>query len=145
MPPCSSSSLPARSSISSPPPSSCRRPKGKRWRKSKNTLKANQNDARSLAMPPFMPMRNIGGHRSIDGSDRGSFVGRGFLTLLAVLLGGGSARAASPAFGKRLENRSLAWVWKVENGHLQPVSLTDKFSGETRPLSGECFQLVLAT
>ncbi len=90
-----------------------------------------------------MPMRNIGGHRSIDGSDRGSFVGRGFLTLLAVLLGGGSARAASPAFGKRLENRSLAWVWKVENGHLQPVSLTDKFSGETRPLSGECFQLVL--
>ncbi|HZT23036.1 MAG TPA: enterotoxin [Verrucomicrobiae bacterium] len=63
--------------------------------------------------------------------------------MLAVLLCGGLVRAASAAVGKRLENRSLAWVWKVENGHLQPVSLTDKFSGETRPLSGECFQLVL--
>ena len=43
----------------------------------------------------------------------------------------------------RLENKSIAWSWRVAGGKLQPVRVDDKLNGGVLPLGGECFQLVL--
>jgi hypothetical protein len=64
--------------------------------------------------------------------------------LLTVLLLPFVASAAFAAESSgQLENKAIAWSWRVVDGQLQPVSVADKLNGGTLPLSGECFQLVL--
>ena len=53
-----------------------------------------------------------------------------------------SAVHAAETSGK-LENKAVAWSWRVVDGKLQPVRLEDKLNGTTLSLSGECFQVVL--
>jgi hypothetical protein len=43
----------------------------------------------------------------------------------------------------RLENKSIAWSWRVTEGKLQQVRVDDKLNGATLPLAGESFQIVL--
>jgi hypothetical protein len=42
-----------------------------------------------------------------------------------------------------LTNACVSESWTVAGGHLKPVSLTDKFSGLTVPLTGEAFSIAL--
>src|SRR5690242_10488063 len=43
----------------------------------------------------------------------------------------------------QLTDKSIAWNWQIENGKLQPVSVTDKLNDKTLPLTGDCFELIL--
>ncbi len=56
-----------------------------------------------------------------------------------------SAIFAGPAAetGGRLENKAVAWNWRVAGGKLQPVRVEDKLNGGTLPFAGACFQIVL--
>lgn len=42
-----------------------------------------------------------------------------------------------------LENKAVAWSWRVEGGKLHSLSVHDKLNDKTLPLAGECFQVVL--
>jgi hypothetical protein len=57
----------------------------------------------------------------------------------------GAARATVGATALCLENNVLRIEWRVADGALRPVSLTDKLAKRSLPLDkSECFQLVLA-
>ena len=43
-----------------------------------------------------------------------------------------------------LENRVLACRWTLDGGHLRPDRVTDKLSGKTLALGGECFAFLVA-
>ena len=66
---------------------------------------------------------------------------KSLLTITALLLAILASHAAQT--DGRLENKSIAWSWRVAGGTLQPVRVDDKLNGGTLPLGGECFQIVL--
>ena len=61
----------------------------------------------------------------------------GLLLLLGIYAG------SAGEIGGKLENRTIAWYWRLADGKLQPVRVVDKLNGATLNLAGECFQLVL--
>ena len=42
-----------------------------------------------------------------------------------------------------LENETIAWHWRVEDGKFQPISVNDKLNGGAIEFTGECFWLEL--
>jgi hypothetical protein len=45
--------------------------------------------------------------------------------------------------GTQLQNKSIAFRWKVTDGRLQPAGVDDKLNGGSLTLGGECFRLEL--
>ena len=43
----------------------------------------------------------------------------------------------------RIGNKAVEWRGEVVNGKLRPVEVDDKINGQTLPLTGNCFELVL--
>jgi hypothetical protein len=62
------------------------------------------------------------------------------LVLFSLVLS--TARAVERPAGV-LENKPLAWNWNAIGGKLQPTRLSDKLNGDSLPLTGQEFQIVL--
>src|SRR3954469_11301075 len=58
--------------------------------------------------------------------------------ILITILSAASAWAA-----QTLENKSVAWEWKVTDGKLRPARMVDKLNGGAINLGGECFRIEL--
>jgi hypothetical protein len=61
--------------------------------------------------------------------------------IFTAILSAASLRGAEA--GTRLENKSIAWNWRVADGTLQPGGVDDKLNGGSLALAGECFRLEL--
>jgi hypothetical protein len=51
---------------------------------------------------------------------------------------------AARAENLRIGNDAIEWRGEVMNGKLRPVGVDDKLNGQTLPLTGDCFELVLS-
>jgi hypothetical protein len=59
-----------------------------------------------------------------------------FMIFSAVLPSGAQAATS-------LENKAIAWRWRVADGKLRPAGVADKLNGGSVEFTGECFQLEL--
>src|ERR1700677_2970156 len=78
--------------------------------------------------------------------DRPCFVAKSFparmkfIPFILVLI---QLLAAARAENLRIGNDAIEWQGEVVNGKLRPVGVDDKLNGQTLPLTGGCFELVL--
>jgi len=65
------------------------------------------------------------------------------LNLIVTLLSFATLAALAADTSGTLENKAVAWHWRVTGGKLRPTKVDDKLNGKALSLDGECFQVVL--